>query len=214
MPGCQTSNQFCTGSTYSSDNPLLSKKNNLMNAVITTNGSINAGNGSIITSGPMKASGITLVDLCSTINPMTLTSDNGLNKILLGSNNESGTTGQVLTSGGPNGSIYWSGVGAGGAAGPTGHTGPTGPTGPTGEKGTLGHTGRAGYTGATGPTGPVGPTGPQGFTGNTGAQGIQGIQGIQGPQGTGIAEDLSIVLGAGSTTDLSMTFNNAPNTTF
>ena len=214
MPGCQTLNQFCTGSTYSSDNPLLSKKNNLMNAVITTNGSINAGNGSIITSGPMKASGITLVDLCSTINPMTLTSDNGLNKILLGSNNESGTTGQVLTSGGPNGSIYWSGVGAGGAAGPTGHTGPTGPTGPTGEKGTLGHTGRAGYTGATGPTGPVGPTGPQGFTGNTGPQGIQGFTGPVGPQGMGVAQTLSIALAAGSTTDLSMTFNNAPNTTF
>ena len=108
---CQSVYPFCSGSTASN------KTNELLNAIISSNG-IHVGSRKISTTGVVQAPNLILTDVCSgSSNSMTLTSNNGVNQLLLGTN--AGTYRQVLTSGGPDGPLYWSsGGGAGGGVQP------------------------------------------------------------------------------------------------
>ena len=95
--------------------PSGSFKNNVMNAFILENEPMDAGNGTISTTGSVNASSLILNDVCSgSTNMMTLSSVNGIHKIMLGT--QYGVSGQVLTSGGT-GSLYWGAGGGGGGSG-------------------------------------------------------------------------------------------------
>jgi|GEM_PF-1088381 len=140
---------------------------------------------------------------------------------ILDSNNDPGTTGQVLSSTatgtdwvaatagpvGPTGAAGSVGptgpTGAAGTNGTNGNDGATGPTGPAGANGNDGATGPQGPTGTNGNDGATGPTGPAGANGNDGATGPQGpigLTGATGPQGpTGAAGLLPSGSAAGNT---------------
>ena len=92
------------GTTYSIHHTyrgLIFKKNDEISSYILSNGTINAGNGHISTSGSMKASKLRLLGQG---NSFGFSAENG-NQLLIEDN--AGISGQVLTSGGPNGSISW-----------------------------------------------------------------------------------------------------------
>jgi len=103
---------------------------------------------------------------------VVITGDTELEGKLLDTNNEAGTSGQVLSS--TETGIDWIDA----ASGPQGATGMTGMTG-IGLAGATGMTG-VGLAGATGMTGAIGMTGTPGATGMTGMLGATGMTGLGG----------------------------------
>jgi len=127
-----------------------------------------------------------------------ITGDTELDGKLIDTNNEAGTSGQVLSStetgidwidasSGPQGATGMTGMTGVGLLGPVGATGMTGMTG----VGLLGSVGATGMTGMTG-VGLLGPVGATGMTGMTGTPGSTGMTGMTGMTGVG-SLDITLV---------------------